>query len=183
MRVPVRFLIALALAGEVVATLLVAQAIGVGWTILWLAAAFLVGLVAMRRAGSRAGAALRLGSEQAGAQGGVRGAAAGAAVAGDAVLLFLAGALLAFPGVLGDVVGALLLVPAVRRLLAATVVARAVRRYPRLRIAFARVQPADGPVIIPGEVVDESDDPDPTNGGGPGGSSGGRDPRELPPAP
>lgn len=145
MRVPLRFVIALLLALEVVATVLVATWIGALWTFVWLAGAFLLGIVVMRRAGTQAFTALRGSVPPSGA------------VAGDTVLLFVAGLMLAIPGVLTDLAALVLLVPPTRHLVRGVIARSTSRRFAGFRSTITTVRLADGSIVIPGEVVE--DDP------------------------
>ena len=154
MRVPVRFVILALLAAEVLATVLVAESIGAWRTFAWFVLAFVVGLIVMRRAGAQAWRALR---------GANSGATPSAAVAGDTVLLFVAGLLLAIPGFLTDVVGLALLVPPVRHGVRSWLARSANRRFSTMRATFTTVRLSDGSIVIPGEVVE--DDPSPPEPG------------------
>ena len=143
MRVPVRLVIVAALAAEVLGTVLVVQQIGAWSSLVLFAASFVLGLLVMRRAGGNAWLALTRGADRPGA------------VAGDTVLLFLAGLLLAVPGVLTDLVGLVLLLPPVRELVRRWVARGASRRFPDVQSMFTTVRLADGSLVIPGEVVDD----------------------------
>ena len=168
---PLRFWIVAALAVEVTATVLVAVEIGFLATLLWFAISFVLGILVIRMAGRNAFAALREATAST-TPSGVPTAAAtdkAGAVAGDSVLLFVAGVLLALPGVLSDLFGVLLLIPPVRTVVRHWIARSAGRRYPNVRSTFTTVRLADGTVVIPGEVVDEgewrpSTDPDDGNG-------------------
>ena len=163
--VPTRFFVLTLLAAEVLATVLVAQHLGAWETFVWLVLAFVLGVVVMRRAGSQAFDALRGTREPTGA------------VAGDSVLLFVAGLLLAVPGVLTDVVGLLLLIPPLGEGVRRWVVRAGGRRFPNVRSTFTAVRLADGSIVIPGEVIDE-----PIPGETPRDRPGGGAPPDLPPA-
>jgi UPF0716 protein FxsA len=164
---PLRFWIVAAIAVEVVATLLVASQIGVLATFLWFLVSFVLGLLVIRMAGKNAFAALREATDTTTPSGvPTAGATAKAgSVAGDSVLLFVAGVLLAVPGVLTDVAGVLLLIPPLRTVPRHWIARSAGRRFPNVRSTFTTVRLADGTIVVPGEVVDEGewnpdDDPD-----------------------
>ena len=182
---PLRFLVVGAIALEVVATVLIATRIGFLATCLWFLIAFVLGIVVMRAAGAQAFTGLREATTAAPTDAAALSASASKAgrVAGDSVLLFLAGALLAVPGALTDLLGVLLVMPPVRHGVRRGIARSAGRRFPNARTTFTTIRLADGSVVIPGEVVGEGEsgeergrpaEQDPDDPSGP--------PRPLPPA-
>jgi UPF0716 protein FxsA len=152
--VSVKFMVLAVLAAETLVTVLVAQQIGALWSFFWFVGSFLLGMLVIRMAGLKTALALRV------ARSGV------SAVAGDTVLLFIAGVLLMIPGFLSDAVALLLLVPPIRRAVRLMIVRRAARRFPNVRSTFTAVRLADGSVVVPGEVVeDPTVRPEPGPGG------------------
>jgi UPF0716 protein FxsA len=143
---------------EVVVFVLVANWIGLGWTILATLATSALGVLLLGRQGTRALAELR---EQARER-----RPAGRAL-GDAGLIAVGGLLMLLPGFLGDLVGLLCLLPPTRPLLRALLGRLFVSRLPEhlrppVRVRSARTEgvtaPARGrPLVIEGEVL--RDDP------------------------
>jgi UPF0716 protein FxsA len=144
----VKFIVVALLAAETLATVLFAQAVGVLWAFAWFFVSFVLGIVVVRRAGSRAWSALRRSA-------GATDVPARNDVPGSTVLLFLAGVLLCVPGVLTDLVGLLLLLPPVRALVALWAARSAGKRLSGFRSVVTTVRLADGSTVIAGEVVDE----------------------------
>ena len=156
---PLRFWIVAAIAVEVTATVLVAIEIGALATFLWFLVSFVLGILVIRMAGRNAFGALRDAASTT-TPSGVPTASAtdkAGAVAGDSVLLFVAGVLLAVPGVLTDVVGVLLLIPPLRTVIRRWIARSAGRRFPNVRSTFTTIRLADGTVVVPGEVVEEGE--------------------------
>lgn len=184
---PLRFWIVAAIAAEVVATVIVATQIGFLATCLWFFVSFVLGVIVMRAAGAQAFAGLRdaTATEPSDISAMSASATKAGQVAGDSVLLFVAGLFLAVPGVLTDLFGVLLVIPPVRHAVRGVIARSAGRRFPNARSTFTTVRLADGSVVIPGEVVDEGEsgtpprrpdsrpDDDPNDP---------RPPRQLPPA-
>ena len=156
-----RLLVGLWALAEVVVFVLVANGIGLGWTILASLATTGLGLALLARQGTRALTDLRDRARS--------GRSAGRAL-GDAGLVGVGGALMVLPGFLGDVVGLLCLLPGTRGLVRA-VLARAVAgRLPDALRGPVRVQSArttevadhdpahyplgQQPPAVEGEVVD-----------------------------
>jgi UPF0716 protein FxsA len=163
---PGRFLLLLALALEVVATVLVAERIGVPATLAWFAVSFVAGLVVIKRAGTRAWNTLRGAARQPGEP------------VGDTPLLFAAGLLLILPGVLSDLGALILLFPPGRAVVKAWLVRMVSRRVTVVRGAVSRVRiQSDGTFRTDlraepqaGELV-EDDEPGPPRDANPGGRS------------
>lgn len=141
---------ALVVALEVVVLAAVGRSIGPGWTVLLLFLDVVLGVAVIRRAGRRAVDALRTRLET--------GQLPDREV-GDRGLVVVAGVLLAVPGFVSDLLALLLIVPFTRPLFRGLVAGLAVRRVGR----FApQAGPGDatrpGPVVVRGEVIDESED-------------------------
>ncbi len=135
------------LVAEIVATSWVASLIGWSGVLILAAVTFVLGMWAMRRAGTAAFTALRTAS-------GVP-ASLNSEVpiaVGDAGLHFLGGLILVLPGVLADVVGAILVFGPTRVLVRGAVAIRVVRWLG----SNSRTSRGD---VIEGEVIDRCDDP------------------------
>lgn len=113
---------------EIFVIVAVAQAIGLGLTLLALLAGAVLGVYVMRRAGASWWRALR-GQVSAADGSTVTSARPDGRAAAHAALLFLAGLLIFLPGFVTDAVGLLLLLPPVRALLQAGTAAWFVRRF------------------------------------------------------
>jgi UPF0716 protein FxsA len=153
----VRMVTGLLVLVELVVYVLVAQWIGVGWTILATLATSALGWALLARQGTRALADLR---ERA------RTRRSPGAELGNAGLVAAGGLLMVVPGFLSDLIGLLCLLPAtrplVRGVLTRLVVARLpVGMRPPVRVESVRtaeVPPAEAPpLVIEGEVVRGSD--------------------------
>ena len=153
----VRMVTGLLVLAELVIYVLVAQWIGVGWTILATLATSALGWALLARQGTRALADLR---ERA------RTRRSPGAELGNAGLVAAGGLLMVLPGFLSDLIGLLCLLPATRPLvrgaLTRLVVARLpVGMRPPVRVESVRtaeVPPAEAPpLVIEGEVVRGSD--------------------------
>jgi UPF0716 protein FxsA len=153
----VRMVTGLLVLVELVVYVLVAQWIGVGWTILATLATSALGWALLARQGTRALADLR---ERA------RTRRSPGAELGNAGLVAAGGLLMVLPGFLSDLIGLLCLLPATRPLvrgaLTRLVVARLpVGMRPPVRVESVRtaeVPPAEAPpLVIEGEVVRGSD--------------------------
>ena len=159
---PGRFLFLLAVALEVVATLLVAEQLGVFATFAWFLVSFVVGLLVIKRAGARAGDTLRGAARQPGQP------------VGDTPLLFAAGLLFIVPGVLSDLGGLILLFLPGRAVVKAWLVRMVSRRVTVVRGAVSRVRLQTDGSLRPdlgsdpqaGELVE--DEPGPASDAGPG---------------
>ncbi|SFK71797.1 FxsA family protein [Geodermatophilus ruber] len=144
---------------EVVVFVLVAQWIGVGWTLLATLATGALGCVLLARQGLRALTELRERART--------GRAPGRAL-GDAGLIAVGGLLMVLPGFLGDAVGLLCLLPPTRFLVRAALGGLLAARLPvQLRgpvhVRSSRVEggpgapeagPGERPRVIEGEVVE-----------------------------
>jgi UPF0716 protein FxsA len=156
MFLPGKFLFLAAIAAEVAVTLLVAQQIGVFWTLAWFTVAFVVGVLVVKRAGARAWDTVRGAARQPGQ------------AVGDTPLLMAAGLLLILPGVLSDLAAVILLTPPGRAVVKGALVRMVSGRVTVVQGAVSRVRP-QRPAAQAGELVDE--DPGPQQGpGGPGGT-------------
>jgi UPF0716 protein FxsA len=153
----VRMVTGLLVLAELVVYVLVAQWIGVGWTILATLATSALGWALLARQGTRARADLR---ERA------RTRRSPGAELGNAGLVAAGGLLMVLPGFLSDLIGLLCLLPAtrplVRGVLTRLVLARLpVGMRPPVRVESVRtaeVPPAEAPpLVIEGEVVRGSD--------------------------
>jgi UPF0716 protein FxsA len=149
---------ALLVLAEVVVFVLLAKAIGVGWTLLALLVASALGAWLLRREGSRAWRALR------------ETARSGQPVGADAtrgVVGLLGALLLVVPGFITAVAGLLLLIPPVRRLASGRVRSFAEGRLPSAtagdlfgprRVRVRRSTPPAGDVpdseVVEGEIID-----------------------------
>jgi UPF0716 protein FxsA len=144
---------------EIVVFVLVASWIGVGWTLLAMLATSALGWALLARQGTRALAELRDRARDRRPSG---------RALGDAGLIALGGLLMVLPGFLGDLVGLLCLLPPTRFLVRGLLARVLVTRLPvQLRgpvhVSSRRVQgvpyagppPADRPLVIEGEVVDD----------------------------
>ncbi|WP_377322981.1 FxsA family protein [Pimelobacter simplex] len=149
---------------EVVVLAAVGRTIGPGWTVLLLILDVVLGIAVIRRAGRRAVDALRTRLET--------GQLPDREV-GDRGLVVVAGVLLAVPGFVSDLLALLLIVPFTRPLFRGLVAGLAVRRVGRVgamgpmgpmgpRGPRGGSGPGDatrpGPVVVRGEVIDESED-------------------------
>jgi UPF0716 protein FxsA len=123
--------------------------VGVGWTLLLVAAVFVLGLVL---AGSQVKRQLR--RLQAGLN-----ASTVAGAAADSLLVALGTVLVVIPGVASSVVGALLLLPPTRAAARPMVTAMAARRVPLTTVAGMSGYRARRVDYIDGEVVDATDGP------------------------
>ncbi|WP_418059125.1 FxsA family protein [Pimelobacter simplex] len=146
----------LVVALEVVVLAAVGRSIGVGWTVLLLFLDVVLGIAVIRRAGRRAVDALRTRLET--------GQLPDREV-GDRGLVVVAGVLLAVPGFVSDLLALLLIVPFTRPLFRGLVAGLAVRRVGTFSGPFGPAGPAGpgdatrpGPVVVRGEVIDESED-------------------------
>lgn len=146
----------LVVALEVVVLAVVGRSIGVGWTVLLLFLDVVLGIAVIRRAGRRAVDALRTRLET--------GQLPDREV-GDRGLVVVAGVLLAVPGFVSDLLALLLIVPFTRPLFRGLVAGLAVRRVGTFSGPFGPAGPAGpgdatrpGPVVVRGEVIDESED-------------------------
>jgi UPF0716 protein FxsA len=141
---------------ELVVFVLVAQWIGVGWTILATLATSALGAALLARQGTRALADLR---ERA------RTRQSAGRELGDAGLIGAGGLLMLLPGFLGDLVGLLCLLPGTRTLVRALLLRAVSARLPGalrgpVRVRSARVEQVDGevwrpgrPTVIEGEIA------------------------------
>lgn len=126
--------------------------IGFGWTVLLLAAVFLLGL-------ALAGSQLRRHIARLQAGLGNRGAAGQAALATDSALVALGAVLMVVPGLASSLVGSLLLLPPTRAVARPMVTALAARRMALITVAAPGMTaryPGRGD-YIDGEVIDVSD--------------------------
>jgi UPF0716 protein FxsA len=157
---------------EIVTAAVVARWMSWPLVIVWFAVALGVGIVVMRRAGTKSVTSLRAAASlNPGEQPTEQEIVAPILSLADAALLFAAGALLAMPGFLSDLLGLFLLIPWGRRVAAGVGAVWAAKRV-RRAAAEARTGPRSagasgaprgaGPIVISGEVVDRQDDP-PTN--------------------
>ena len=156
----VRLVAGLLVLAELVVFVLVAQWIGVGWTILATLATSVLGWVLLARQGTRALADLR---ERA------RTRRSPGAELGNAGLVAAGGLLMVLPGFIGDVVGLLCLLPGtrtlVRRALAGVVLSRLPDRMrgpvhvrsTRTPGVGERPAPDGPPLVIEGEVLRRPD--------------------------
>jgi UPF0716 protein FxsA len=126
---------------EILILIVVADQIGIGWTLLALAVSALAGVIVIRVLGAASLAELRAALAR-------REPPAGALVRGACVLL--AGMLLILPGFLSDVVALLLLLPPTRAALVGTL-------WRRRRDAGARRK--DGAMVIDGEYREVPPEP------------------------
>jgi UPF0716 protein FxsA len=141
---------------ELVVYILLAQWIGLGWTILATLATSALGAALLARQGTRALADLR---ERA------RTRRPAGKELGDAGLIGVGGLLMLLPGFLGDLVGLLCLLPGTRRVVRAVLVRTLYARLPGavrgpVKVYSARVEPVDGevwrpgrPTVIEGEIA------------------------------
>jgi UPF0716 protein FxsA len=140
---------------EIAAVVAVAHWIGIGWTLLLLLGVGLLGVLLLRREGSRAWR----GFSTAVAQGRPPGREAL-----DGVLILLGALLIAFPGFVSDVLGLLCILPPTRRLLGRVLVGWALTRG---RATIVRVRSPRGPAgayppeprVIDGEIEPPRDQP------------------------
>jgi UPF0716 protein FxsA len=141
---------------ELVVFVLVAQWIGLGWTILATLATSALGWYLLARQGMRALGELR---ERA------RTRQAPGRELGDAGLVALGGLLMVLPGFLGDLIGLLCLLPGTRRPIRALLARYVLARLPDrargpVRVRSARTAPVGGgatravPLVIEGEVLE-----------------------------
>jgi UPF0716 protein FxsA len=153
----VRMVTGLLVLAELVVYVLVAQWIGVGWTILATLATSALGWALLARQGTRALADLR---ERA------RTRRSPGAELGNAGLVAAGGLLMVVPGFLSDLIGLLCLLPATRPLVRGVLMRLVVARLPvgmrppvRVEsVRTAEVPPAEAPpLVIEGEVVRGSD--------------------------
>lgn len=146
-----KFVVLASLAGylvaEIVATTWVASLIGWSGVLILAAVTFVIGMWAMRSAGTAAFAALRTASSTPASL-----SAEVPIAVGDAGLHFLGGLILVLPGVLADVVGAILVFGPTRVLVRGAVAIRVVRW-------LGNNSPTSRGDVIEGEVIDRSDDP------------------------
>ena len=131
---------------ELVVYILLAQWIGLGWTILATLATSALGAVLLARQGTRALTDLR---ERA------RTRRPAGRELGDAGLIGVGGLLMLLPGFLGDLVGLLCLLPGTRRLVRGVLVRMLYSRLPGglrgpVKVRSARVEQVDGEVWRPG---------------------------------
>ncbi len=134
---------------EVVVFVLVANWIGLGWTILATLATSALGLVLLGRQGTRALTELRARAQERRAPG---------RALGDAGLVAAGGLLMLLPGFLGDLVGLLFLLPPTRPLMRALVGRLFVSRLPAhlrgpVHVRSARVEGVGGPARHPGRPM------------------------------
>jgi UPF0716 protein FxsA len=152
-----RLLVGLWALAEVIVLVLVAQWIGVGWTVLATLATSALGWVLLARQGTKALAELR---ERA------RTRRSAGRELGDAGLIGVGGLLMVLPGFLGDLVGLLCLIPGTRSLMRAALGRLIASRVPvglrpPVRVESVRTAevpdagsaPTTGPLVIEGEVV------------------------------
>jgi UPF0716 protein FxsA len=155
----VRIAVGLLALAEVVVFVLVASWIGVGWTLLAMLATSALGWALLARQGTRALSELRDRARDRRPSG---------RALGDAGLIALGGLLMVLPGFLGDLVGLLCLLPPTRFLVRGLLARVLVTRLPvQLRgpvhvpsrrvegVPYAGPPPAQRPLVIEGEVVDE----------------------------
>ncbi len=156
----VRLFVGLAALAELAVFILVANWIGVGWTVLATMATSALGFLLLARQGMRALTDLRDRArtrQPAGRE------------LGDAGLVAVGGLLMVLPGFLGDLVGLLCLLPGTRGLVRGAVARIVVERLPvalrpPVRARSVRVEQVDGssgssratPLVIEGEVVRDS---------------------------
>ncbi len=155
------------LVAEIVATSWMASLIGWSGVLILAAVTFVIGMWAMRRAGTTAFTALRTASDTPASL-----SSEVPIAVGDAGMQFLGGLILVLPGVLADLVGAILVFGPTRVLVRGAVAIRVVRWIG----VNSRMSRGD---VIEGEVIDRSEDP--RQGGQPGpqgppGKSGKLDP-------
>lgn len=130
MRGRVGLVLAVLLAAEIIAFVVVGNWIGVGWTILLALLTSVIGLWLFGREGVRALRALGQVS---------RGGAAAGAAAVDTGLIALGGLLVFLPGFVSDVVGLLCLLPATRPLIRRLVIGGVARKYGPARVRSRRL--------------------------------------------
>lgn len=141
---------------EIVALVALGSAIGVGWTLLILAAGSVLGLWLARREGVRAAQALAKA---------VTSRQVAHVELTDGMLVAAGGLLLFVPGLVTDLAGLLLVLPPTRAMVRRRLVRAAEERAPQLRTARIR---ARGPVVD-GDVVVDADPagPNPSGAGAP----------------
>lgn len=143
---------------EIALFVLVANWIGLGWTILLALVTSAIGFLVLRREGYRAWRAMRTATAEGRlAQTDDQIASTGAA--------FLAALLLALPGFLTDLAGLVLLIPVVRHGLGRRLAASTLRTFPRAGRGYDYRPRGAKPTVIEGEIVSrpsEDDDPDGT---------------------
>jgi len=146
---------------EIYVAVLVADQIGWGPTLLLILALCLLGLWVMRSTARRTRTAMAGYDPR-------RIAPPGTGVtAAHASLRFLAGLLLFIPGLVSDAVGLALLVPLVRTIIIALVGQAVVRRFATTSTTMTRVRLWTGGDVVPGEVIDPTDDGPPSRPGNP----------------
>lgn len=154
---------------EIATVLLVGSWIGVGWTLLALAASTVIGLLIARREGRRAFGTLR-------------GRGGGAPELTDGLLIGLGGLLFVIPGFLSDLAGLALLLPPTRRAIRNRMLRGAGSRMPLIRTFVLRPDGTVGPAtVVDGSIVDGSVVAEPPTGGA--GATGGPAARALPTRP
>lgn len=146
---------------EIALFVLVANWIGLGWTILLTLVTSAIGFLVLRREGYRAWRAMRTATAE--------GRLAGPSQTEDQIAstgaAFLAALLLALPGFLTDLAGLVLLIPVVRHGLGRRLAASTLRTFPRAGRGYEYRPRGAKPTVIEGEIVSrptEEDDPDGT---------------------
>ena len=156
----VRMLAGLLALAEIVVFVLVAEWIGVAWTLLATVATSVLGWALLARQGTRALAELRERARERRPSG---------RALGDAALIALGGVLMVLPGFLGDLLGLLCLLPPTRPLLRALLGRGMATRLPDhlrgpVHVRSRRAEgvhpaaPRSRPLVIEGEVVEPTGD-------------------------
>lgn len=147
---------------EIVTAVMVARWISWPLVVVWFAVALGLGIVVMRRAGTKSVTSLRAAASlNPGEQPTEQEIVAPLLSLADAALLFAAGALLAIPGFLSDLLGIFLLIPWGRRIVAGVGAVWAAKRVRRAASASNPPRGRSSSTVISGEVVDRHDDPPP----------------------
>jgi len=145
---------------EFATALLVAHWLSWPLVIVWFAVALGLGIVVMRRAGTKSVTSLRAAASlNPGEQPSEQEIVAPILSLADAALLFAAGALFAIPGFLSDLLGVFVLIPWGRRVAAGVGAVWVARRIRRTAAGANPGQRSAGSTVISGEVVDRHDDP------------------------
>jgi len=145
---------------EIVTAVVVARWISWPLVVVWFAVALGLGIVVMRRAGTKSVTSLRAAASlNPGEQPTEEEIVAPLLSLADAALLFAAGALFAIPGFLSDLLGIFLLIPWGRRLAAGIGAVWVAKRVRRAASGSNPPRGRSGSTVISGEVVDRHDDP------------------------
>lgn len=145
---------------ELIALVMVANWIGLGWALLLLLGTSVLGVALLRIEGFRAWTALRAAAADGRMSDDPDGAAAESARMADTGARILSGVLLTFPGFVSDLIGLILLIPPIRRGVGRRLSAAAFRTFPGRRPGGrtgAGPGGTDGVqhgVVIEGEVID-----------------------------